>query len=79
MHYKTKSTIVITSLLVIMFAIAFTINGVRDAGQLTGAAVSECNIICRDHSDCFDDNECTKDLCINPFECNSYCEHNNIC
>ena len=76
MHYKTKSTMVILSLVVLMFAVAWTLSSVRQP-SVTGASVS-CDIACRSTADCYDGDACTIEECLRPFECDSVCSVTQI-
>ncbi|MBW3003857.1 hypothetical protein KY328_02510 [Candidatus Woesearchaeota archaeon] len=78
MHYKTKSLVTIIVAVVIMVGLGFTLNSFRNS-QVTGAAVAdECHIACRAPIDCFDGDKCTEDVCVLPYDCNSYCENPRI-
>ncbi|MEA3430273.1 MAG: hypothetical protein U9R08_03295 [Nanoarchaeota archaeon] len=77
MHYKTKSLVTMLIFVVVMVGLAFTMNSFQNS-SITGAAVSECNIACRAPIDCNDGNKCTEDVCILPYDCNSYCENTPI-
>ena len=78
MHYKTKSLVTILLAVAITVGLAFTLNSFRNS-SITGAVTAdECNIECRAPIDCYDNDPCTKDICINPYDCNSRCDNPRI-
>jgi len=76
MHHKTKSMIMLFLILAITVGIGFTLNSFKNT-SITGAVTTdtECNILCRAPIDCYDGNECTEDICVLPYDCNSRCEN----
>lgn len=65
-------------LAVIMVGMAFTLNSFKNS-SITGAVTTdECNIACRAPIDCSDGDKCTEDICVLPYDCNSYCENTPI-
>jgi len=76
MHYKTKSLIVISTILAFMIGISLLLNNIE--GQITGAAVTE-DCACSEDAECIDDNPCTEDLCLYADSCRAaVCLHNPI-
>lgn len=75
MHYKTKSLVTILTVVAIMIGLAFTLGSFRNS-SITGATTAdECPLVCRADIDCYDGDKCTEDVCVNPYDCSSYCEN----
>lgn len=72
MHYKTKSIISISVMLLVMILVGYTLASVKQP-SVTGLSVADCKIECRSNTDCFDGDSCTTDVCTSPFDCNSKC------
>lgn len=66
MHYKTKSLLTITFILLFMLSIGVFVNNLDNS--ITGAAgFEECE--CEADIDCNDNNACTEDFCIYADSC----------
>lgn len=76
MDYKVKSIITISVVVLFMIFIAVMINNLN--GEITGAAIgAQCK--CAQDSDCNDNNQCTKDVCLYPEKCSTAsCAHEVI-